>query len=998
MPVTNSKFILGLDLGTSSIGWSMMNAVEDAAGRLTPVGIDKLGVRIFPEGLDRRKGEQTLNQERREARSARVRTRRTQRRKKKLLNILVRTSLLPSEENSRNSLFSELDPYLLRARAAKEKLSPFEIGRAFYNLAQRRGFLSNRKATKEEEDGKVKQGIGELARKMSEAGLETLGAYLASLDPITERKRGFYTSRKMFKDEFEKIFTTQSQFYPDVLTAQLKKELDDAIFFQRPLKLQKDLVGKCEFFGDRKRARTATLVFQEFRIWQTLNDLRIVKENGSERNLEAQEKEQLYQTLSHRAEISWAKAKKILGLHDNDIFNFEEHRNKLRGNATAAILIKAIGDVSWQSLSNRRQEQLVTELLDIQSEDALRDRLTSAWGFTLDQSGTLIECSGSLPKGYGSLSSKAMRAILPSLKSGKQYDRACLEAGFHHSKTKIVAEEQLQLPEKLRNPLVERALYQLRRVVNSLIKKYGKPDLIRVELARDLKLTPKQRREVIKKNGENERFNLEAEKFIKEEIGIPNPSFTDKLKYKLWKECGSICPYTGKNISAEELFGDHPQYDIEHILPYKRSLDDSFMNKTLCHVDENRQRKGNKTPFEAYSANQEVYAQIIGRVKKAMPSKLKRFTQTELELDDFVARQLNDTRYISRKAAEYLRSLGVKVEVVKGGTTAILRHSWGLDEILGGHEKNRADHRHHSIDALVIACTDISAMQSLSRCSAKYGSKLRIENLPTPFELFRGNAYDQVHSLIVSHKTSRKISGALHKETVYGIDRKAAELGETLAVVRQPLVSFDKEKDLDQIRDPKLKSLAKRHWESYNKSFKTAFQNELNPFRLPTKAGSFIPVRSLRVIRPLKVRKINRGYVETGSNYCVIISESSGRKGHAKWDGKVISIFDAVTNPDELNPSKNESGRKLLFCLHQNDMVKAELEGRQIMCRVQKLSQSRTGAIEITLREHWDAGTSKDEGKMLRWSPGRLLEHKASKIDVNHLGEVLIRNEQDHRS
>ncbi len=149
---------------------------------------------------------------------------------------------------------------------------------------------------------------------------------------------------------------------------------------------------------------------------------------------------------------------------------------------------------------------------------------------------------------------------------------------------------------------------------------------------------------------------------------------------------------------------------MEHILPYPRSLDDSYMNKTLCMADENRTVKHNRSPYEAYHANTENYQQILKRVETLPYPKRKRFEQEEIDTDKFVERQLNDTRYICTEVKEYIQQLGVKVEVTQGGATAVLRHRWNLNRVLADDcnmEKNREDHRHHVHEPLLvgIACS-----------------------------------------------------------------------------------------------------------------------------------------------------------------------------------------------------------------------------------------------------------------------------------------------------
>ncbi|MGD0014632.1 MAG: type II CRISPR RNA-guided endonuclease Cas9, partial [Bryobacteraceae bacterium] len=131
-----------------------------------------------------------------------------------------------------------------------------------------------------------------------------------------------------------------------------------------------------------------------------------------------------------------------------------------------------------------------------------------------------------------------------------------------------------------------KALFEVRKVVNAIVREYGKPGKIKIEMARDVHGSSRQREELHWKILENEKRNKEVRKRLIEDIKIAKPTRDDVIKYKLWEECGKTCPYTGKHISQTALFGENPEFQIEHILPYDRSLDDSFMNKTLCEVRE----------------------------------------------------------------------------------------------------------------------------------------------------------------------------------------------------------------------------------------------------------------------------------------------------------------------------------------------------------------------------------------------------------------------------
>ena len=252
-----------------------------------------------------------------------------------------------------------------------------------------------------------------------------------------------------------------------------------------------------------------------------------------------------------------------------------------------------------------------------------------------------------------------------------------------------------------------RSLTELRKVVNAVIGQYGKPQQIHVEMARDLKKSKKQRQAATEINRRNEKARAEAAGKITAEAGLADPKPLDIRRVQLAEECHWMCPYTGRSISMRSLLGPEPQFDIEHIIPFSRSMDNSFRNLTLCYVPENRSIKGNKTPWQAYHGDPEKYEAIRDRVRKftgdngMKAAKLQRFEmddeQLELFLSDFRERQLNDTAYAARLAKKYLGLLyGGEIDAEQrrrvfarsGRSTSDFRKLWKLNSILNDGPSN----------------------------------------------------------------------------------------------------------------------------------------------------------------------------------------------------------------------------------------------------------------------------------------------------------------------
>ena len=1000
-----NDFTLGLDIGTNSIGWAVIGC-DDA---LEQIGLIGCGARIFQEAVDV-KTKTPKNQARRAARSARRLVSRRKMRRNKILNILLQNNLLPEDAIEREKLFTGnqlYDPYELRRRALDDKLKSYEFGRVLYHLSQRRGFQSNRKAASKE-DGDVKKAITSLHQEMIDSKSRTLGEYLASQSV----KRNRYTDRAMYQEEFEQIWQSQQKHYPDLLNPAFKVAIHNAIFFQRPLKIQKNLVGKCTFEPGRKRASRALLEYQRFRMLQDLNHLTIKNPITREyRPLEIDEREELLRLLEKQKTLSWSSARKKLKLHEGEVFNLEEGKKKeLTGNRTSYTL-RSILEKQWVEMTQEKQNGLVTDMLTIDNEQGFLNRMKSHWGFDNDTAEKLAKTE--LEQGYARLSHKAICKILPHLedglnyflasfaaydpcppdkkasiirlvKDGVEFDKACKTVGYDKL-TNPKPTDELGEPPYLRNPVVQKAMYETRKLINAIIRQYGKPASIRIEMARDMKLTKRQKEELQKRQNDNKRANERAEKILQDEFGIQNPTREDIQKYNMWLECKMICPYTGEKISREMLFS--PEVDVEHILPYSRSLDDSYMNKTLCMAAENRAVKQNKTPYEAYHADTEKYLKILQQVKPLPWPKRKKFEQKEIDSDKCVTRQLNDTRYICVEVKKYLQQLGVGVEVSKGEATAALRHRWNLNRILardGIIEKNREDHRHHAVDAVVIALTSRALFQKLSSLSAKSGVALseRGFHVDKPWPSFYEDVNEKVKNIIVSHAPSRKISGALHEETAYGYSEH-----EKCFVYRKPLSSLTVN-EVEKIRDKKIKELAEERLAQSDGNLKKAFGDANNPLLHVDKKT---PIRTVRLainLNPVIVYGVkNRDgsaykFFKYGNNHHVEIIENI-KTGNRK--GIFITALEAAKRArrDKTSIIQQDHGQewKFIMFLAINDMIEIEKDGKRLYYRVQILDGSNK---RITFRLHL-AATLDEKNTQLVGYPNRL---RCSKVTIDHLGNI----------
>jgi CRISPR-associated endonuclease Csn1 len=926
-----------------------------------------------------------------------------------------------------------LDPYALRRRAINEKLEPFEIGRVLLHLNQRRGFLSN--ARKDKADKEVKGMLHEINELAGAMGERTLGQHLAELhDDPHVRLRGKHTRRQMLLNEFDRIWKAQSAHHPNLLTDALRYGnagpqshpftlrrlprksdhltefgIEGIIFFQRPLYWPKSMIGICELEPRERRCPRADRAAQRFRLLQEVNNLRIIDpDRHQERQLSPDERTLLLEKLSVKEKLTFDDVRKHLGFLESVKFNLERgERGSLGGMKTDALLAKAFK--GWHKLDNLTKDAVVRLLIDPAiDEPTARQRLLESHEFDAAAEALL---SVELPAGYANLSLKAINKLLPFLERGMRYmaesnpELSALHAAGYLRPDELKRRLFDKLPPiafirsgpmaDLPNPVVAAALYEVRKVVNAILREYGKPDAIHVELAREIKMSAAKRQEYNSRTRQREADRDAAADYLREkQVRLSRDNI---IRYMLWKEQNESCVYTGNAIRFEHLFGG--EVDIDHILPYSRTLDDSQMNKVVCFRAANAE-KNQRTPFEWLAATEpDRYEQVCQRARRLAYPKYRNFSLKELELDDFIARQLRDTAYIARLAVEYLKMLLEKDHQVlglKGQHTAELRHHWGLETVLSelpdspawaedqaGHirpgEKNRADHRHHAIDAIVVALTGRSRLQHLARIRRDGGSRVTGEILAEPWSGFRREVVQRVDAIRVSHRVRRKVSGPLHEDTIYGPTEKPG-----IFVVRKPVQSLSPN-EVELIRDPGIRRIVAaafagaeiqtgRCKKGGEKSATTGetIKAALAKLCMKTKDGRSIPIRRVRVLRKEKtIRVIREGsgfdaYVKPGSTHhlCIFEWEENGRRvRHAEFVPMIEAarrIRDGEPIIQRTYPARPDA--RFVMSLSSGEMLLASWKGRE------KLMTFRTAAStqgQIYFAGHTDARRSADYQKLV---------------------------------
>ena len=1027
--MTNTVF--GFDLGTNSIGWAVME--EDDDGR--PLTLLDIGSRIFLKAVED-KTPTPKNLKRRMARLARRVVQRRARRRARLQNYLVSLGLLPDtvrDTSQREAVLNALgDPYFLRAKALDQQLTAHQVGRAITHLGMRRGFQSNRKtllsdmaddpdvlqmlaeleqestegkseadALRIKEEGQFKAAISALQAEIDTSGSRTLGEFL-SKQPTTVRKRNRRTGREMLRHELDLILTAQAA--PN-LTEAAKQEIAHIIFHQRPLRWDSSTIGNCSLEPNRRRAAMARLEFQRFRVLQDINHIKydyeqVDSETGEIKGLglalTVDDRKKLMARLDGQRTITWAAIKKELGLPKTVHFNLEEGTKKgLGGNTTACSIRRVIGDEGWESLHDSKRHELVEDLLKFEKKSALKTRLIGHWGFDVRTAIGLATVE--LEPGYANLSLKAIKCILPYLEQGMIYSEARQAAGYGYEVEVVRILDRLPPPSDLRNPVVNKALHEFRRVCNAMIAQYGKPAAIRIELPRELTMNKKRKAAFEKQQKDNQKANEQAReqygivRAANSHLGLPERAKrNDLIKYRLWKEQDGASAYSGRTIGMTELFS--AAVEVDHILPYSRTLDDSYMNKVIAFVTENRD-KGNRTPYEAYSGDGEAWEQMVQRTRKLPLSKRNRILRDKLDgLDDFINSQLSDTAYISREVKDYVRVLGSDVSVSKGQLTAWLRHRWGLNPLLGGDEKNRMDHRHHAIDAAVTAAVSRSLYRQVVHLAEQdpLGGAPNVIRIEPPFAEFRSVLESKLADLIVSHDAVKKLSGAFHEETGYGA-QKTRE-GDSI-VYRKPLNQQFDAKQIAKVADPTLKEFLAAHLARFGNDPKVAFSDANRPRLSDNKAQ----IRHVRVVASESFNpdsymqvKINGKTVRLhpfGNNHHVEIVRD---KKTGKHRGVFVNTWQAAQRirKEKQPPVRTDHGEdsEFVMALHINDMVEIGHEDARRPYRVQKLNPTSN---QIALRLHTAATLDDDLQRVLVNIDPLIGRYQCAMLRLNVLGHRL---------
>lgn len=948
---------LGLDVGIKSVGWCVLECDENGE----PIQINALNSRIF-DAAEQPKTGASLAEPWRNARGLRRRIRRKSFRLERIRKLFIENGIELFETQDDliclKDEYKNLDVVKLRSDALDKKLTEAEFARVLYSLARHRGFKSNkREGAKDSDEGKLLSSIRESEEEMRESGMRTRGEqlykkYLMEGKPV-HNKGGDYSmcvSRDILVKEIELLFEKQKEFGNNFATDKNKEKYLDIFLSQRnfdegPGKGSQYTgshdVKKCEIYRDEDVAAKGTYTSEWATIYQKINNLSIIC-GGDRRRLSNEERQIAVELAKKVDKVSYKAFRKAIKLDDDYRFsalNYSEKKKqgkkKNEGESESDVVeindvvdslaCEDKGDFITAKNSNKIVKalndnlksdiELIDEIAEIctkyKSENLFRNAIAESKiiGGRLDEE-TIEKLSKIDMKGYGHLSLHVLREILPYLEEGMVYSDAMQKAGHNHSEHNFEKQKFLGTKEVydaiggVTSPVVKRALSQTVKVIDAVIRQYGSPYAINIELARDMSMT-KDERDKLKKENDARAAKNEA---IRENIAKLNamPNSTNVLKYKLYEEQDHKCAYSMETLDINHLFEDG-YYEIDHIIPYSRSFDDSFNNKVLVLKREN-QNKRNSTPVEYFERIGRDYDEVLAFWKavyqKRNRKKLEFLQQKEINESEWKNRALNDTRYASRMLANLIKDYLLfdekskdkygRVETVKGAITSYLRRFWGVQKIREDGDK------HHAVDAAIIACVTPKTKNKIERynqikesrkmrngqyvledgeiCDSDYYDKNSHLVLPYPYKEFineldarvmdepvlmqnklrllgfNENYLMNAKPFVVSRMTSRKAKGCINEATVFSskyADNKYPTVcdGNNVIVKRTALANLklDKNGEINGYFQPEgdvaLYNALKQRLVEFDGDAKKAFAT---PIRKPCNSGQGNIVRTVK--------------------------------------------------------------------------------------------------------------------------------------------------------
>lgn len=813
----------GIDIGVASCGLCLVDALNHEivlmASHLfkSPV-VDKKKATAAPE---------SLASVRRGARSVRRSIMREGRRKKAIRAVLADFGLIPSDAGGEwfSARRDERETVKLRAKALRYPLNPRELARVLYSFAGHRGYIDHGKSDKEDDAGKVKKAIAANHTALADGGCETFGQYLAG-QPRSRNRAGDYSYTAdigMTVDEVRTIFARQRELGSEIATEALEERYIAELTWLTDTS-GRDLstylkVGFCTYRGaPYRRGAMSTISFEMVRAHQTLCNTVILHADGSSSSIPGNTRieivRELFAVRKSVKPLKWSGLRRRLGLAGDDSFKgrpVEEEKRDCIALPAWSVLCSGLYD-GHRDLLERLHDRIddadaVCAALTFASSAASLAGRLAPLALTDDEVEAIADLpySARLFSGYASASLEALQMLRgtfedPCIINLKQAEK---NSGLAQVRA-MLAEERGESADGLlgafseydptcKNPIVLRATAQVRRMVNSAIRRYGLPDTIRVEVARDLKRSKHERKIVEESNKARLKLTEQAKKDIIEFLRLPDGHHVrgrDLAMVKLYREQGGKDPYTGAGIDFRRMLEERGYAEIDHILPISRTCDDSQANKVLCLTKSNRD-KSNRSPYEwmaSGEASAPDWGEFRGRMERwAKNCEPRRYARKKLanltcenlaeRAGDLIDRNLNDTRYMSTALAKWLREClpfprdnHEHVFCVAGGATALMRSVWGIGITGPDGKKNRDDDRHHAVDAAVIACCTPGIVKNVALVNeghVRAGARQRLLSDSLPYPEFKEQVEAWIPCIVPTLALPRTVTGSVLKDTVY---------------------------------------------------------------------------------------------------------------------------------------------------------------------------------------------------------------------------------------
>lgn len=812
------RLVLGLDIGIASCGWAL---IDDANHRIIA-----LGTHLW-DAPQNDKDKKSLAKLRREARSSRRNVKRTADRKKNCLKLFKTHGLVPQDasQQSLQTVKGDIQPLEARVKALDTRVTDRELAQALYNICVRRGYIPHGSdGASNSEDGKVLKAIAANREHLEQSEYRTVGEMMLRKGQTEGRtcgssrnKGGDYShcvTLEQYVEEVEAIFDAQRLLGNPSASEELERDYLECLTWQKPSDNHDERVysqvGLCTYFGlddelpleDRKAAAKACLSSELCIAHERFANVQIVNPDGTEQPLPFATRQECVKILfsptpidkNKNRTVSYMRLRKMLDLSASQCF---------KGIAADKEKEEVYKPRVWRRMREELPEELLQRMHDNRD---LADRIGSALTYAstekslrtqleaLQLSDSETEAICSLPynsklfSGYGERSLMALAMLNDAFEDesiSTLHDAEKASGLYEKRMGKLALERGLRLPPyasvdpTCKNPVVLRVMGRVRKLVNAVIAEYGLLDIIRIELARELKHSEKEKRSIKQSNERRETQRNRAKKKLSEELGCSPDEISGSLlrKYELWVEQDGVDLYTGDKIHYERLLEDDSYCQIDHILPYSRTCDDSQNNKILA-LNTSNQRKGNRSPYEWMHSGEEdapSWEAFVDRLKGITYKKREKLLEQELEekTGDFIKRNLNDTRYATRAAKDYLEDClafpdgGQHVFAVAGGATAALRNAWGFAK------KNREkDDCHHAIDAAIIAMCNPVCVTKIAKASERKQLTPKAERTQLfantePWPGFAKAIEQAAAEIIPTRMVNNSVTGRLFEDTRY---------------------------------------------------------------------------------------------------------------------------------------------------------------------------------------------------------------------------------------